>query len=702
MALGGRDPIIVRVAIIGGAWSTAYLLASIAVSQYASAAMVLSDLVYPLLEIATCGALAYAAVKGGGRQRWFFALMAASTGLGVCADTVWALFDMVFHRSPIPSLADALYLASLAVVIPAVVAGFGSTLRLGRSLLDASIIVLALGYGAVEFVVAPLLGRGLTSASLVVTSEGAMSIVAGLAAVMVLAVRAQVPRSFRLLAISLVVQSASWIAYDYLVISGRLTQADLVYAGWQVAWAMMSVAAAMAVRRPEPYDAKPVGRNRDVNLPVIVAGAGVVLLVATMRSISGRLDPLSLAIVVVAMTLVIVRLALVSRERHLLATRLQAALAEEERVAATDPLTGVPNRRTFDRAFEGAINSSHGSEDRIGLLLIDIDNFKDINDDYGHHVGDQVLRHAAARLKGAIRDSDLLARIGGDEFIILISAPTPNGLRTAARRCIFAFHEPVFERGVAVSLSVSIGGALLPDHATSADELVRIADEAMYGAKGLGKNCVAIGPTDAPQRTVPIPDRDLIPFLEMLADRVDNAQSDQEHSMAMLEITRRLAASLGLTLDQRRRCLAAARLHDIGKVGVPSSILTKPGPLTDAERQRMCEHAQIGATLLEAFPQTAEIAPIVAQHHERVDGRGYPHRRHGDQISIEARIVQVADVWTAMLADRPYRSSLTIDQARHQLLANRGSQFDPQVVDALLGLLDIVHPLTDARPTVTA
>jgi putative nucleotidyltransferase with HDIG domain len=134
--------------------------------------------------------------------------------------------------------------------------------------------------------------------------------------------------------------------------------------------------------------------------------------------------------------------------------------------------------------------------------------------------------------------------------------------------------------------------------------------------------------------------------------------------------------------------LAAARLHDIGKVGTPAHILTKPGPLTPAEKAVMQDHVRVGAELLAALPETCELAPIVAQHHEHYDGGGYPAGLAGERIAIEARIISVADAWTAMLADRPYRAALAVAAAREQLVQGVGTQFDPRVVGALLELLD--------------
>jgi len=156
----------------------------------------------------------------------------------------------------------------------------------------------------------------------------------------------------------------------------------------------------------------------------------------------------------------------------------------------------------------------------------------------------------------------------------------------------------------------------------------------------------------------------------------------------MVDVASRLAELMGLTIDQRRRCLSAARLHDVRKVGIPPAILTKPGALRPAEWAIMRDHVRIGAELLAACDQTRDIAPVVADHHERFDGSGYPAGKRGAQITLEARVIAVADAWTAMLADRPYRPALPEPKARGEIERGSGSQFDPQVVRAFFELLD--------------
>jgi len=185
--------------------------------------------------------------------------------------------------------------------------------------------------------------------------------------------------------------------------------------------------------------------------------------------------------------------------------------------------------------------------------------------------------------------------------------------------------------------------------------------------------------------------------LEALADKLDSEQALQEHSIAMIDIAARLCRRLGVSVTDRRLCLAAARLHDIGKVGTPLHILTKPGPLTTAETLIMRDHVRTGVEILHACPETRDIALIVGEHHERIDGKGYPNGKRGGEISIGAQIISVADAWTAMLSDRAYRTALSPADAREEMLRCAGTQFEGSIVAALLDIVDQPDHVRDHR-----
>lgn len=177
-------------------------------------------------------------------------------------------------------------------------------------------------------------------------------------------------------------------------------------------------------------------------------------------------------------------------------------------------------------------------------------------------------------------------------------------------------------------------------------------------------------------------------YLFGVADNVDAMLAPQEHSRAVGRWARALAREVGLDEVAVRRCELGGRLHDIGKIVIPESILAKPGPLSDGEWEQVRRHSEAGALLARAAPTVASVADVIAQHHERYDGLGYPAGLVGDEILVEARVVALCDAWAAMRTDRAYRSAMTAEEARRRVVLDRGTHFDPKLADAFLALVD--------------
>lgn len=190
--------------------------------------------------------------------------------------------------------------------------------------------------------------------------------------------------------------------------------------------------------------------------------------------------------------------------------------------------------------------------------------------------------------------------------------------------------------------------------------------------------------------------------LEHLADDVDRRESGEPLSLQIAEWAGCVADALGLAPDARSRCVAAARLHDVGKSVIPDSILCKVGPLTGDDTELIRSHPAEGARLVGEDPELAGVAAIIRSHHERYDGRGYPDRLAAEDIPLEARIVAVCDAWAGMRGPRAFRGALATRQAVQQLRAGSGSEFDPQVVHAFLHLLEtgVMSDVEDAEPVV--
>jgi two-component system, cell cycle response regulator len=357
-------------------------------------------------------------------------------------------------------------------------------------------------------------------------------------------------------------------------------------------------------------------------------------------------------------------------------------------IAHTDELTGALSRRRF------AVLAESVESDECGLLLLDADHFKCINDRHGHAAGDQALVQLADRIQGELRAGDLLARWGGEEFVILLADVADEGaLRTSAERIRAAIAAtPVSCGSEAVQLTVSIG-AVRGSRSEGLESLVAAADRALYVAKARGRNCVSLisdGPVavaaEAAAAHATEPDELRLARAVVQATSLHD-RNRHEHVTTVSELCAALATQLGLDDRAVLRCRLGGLLHDVGKVAVPSAILSKPTVLTAAEWDVVRNHCAHGESIVLGFDALRDIAPIVRHHHERVDGSGYPDGLAGDAIPIEARIVAAADTYDAIIADRSYRVARTPEDAFNELRAVAGTQLDPRIVEALLVVL---------------
>lgn len=347
--------------------------------------------------------------------------------------------------------------------------------------------------------------------------------------------------------------------------------------------------------------------------------------------------------------------------------------------AIRDPLTGLYNRRFFLETLEKEVQRAarYGSE--ASLVLFDVDDFKQINDTYGHAAGDDVLRAIAATATRIIRPVDSFARIGGEEFALLMpETPQMEALLVAERlRTTIARSAILRERRV----TVSGGLASCPVDTLDAAELQQQADAALYWAKRHGKDLCAVASEITLDRVDTPSDRRLAQLHSLVA-MVDEAHlQTRDHSQNVAAYAVAIGQELGLPSEQIVRLRRAAMLHDIGKVAVDAEILVKPGPLTAEEYAQVKTHSDTGGRIL-AHAGLVEEAGWVRGHHERFDGRGYPDGLAGDAIPLEARIIFVADSFEAMTSDRPYRRGMDTADAMVEVRACAGTQFDPAIVEA--------------------
>jgi diguanylate cyclase (GGDEF)-like protein len=364
---------------------------------------------------------------------------------------------------------------------------------------------------------------------------------------------------------------------------------------------------------------------------------------------------------------------------------LEEARAEAEMRANTDDLTGAYNRRHFAQIASESLASAAG---RSALLLIDADHFKQINDVYGHAVGDAVLAELANRLRSSIRPTDHLARWGGEEFAVLLrDVASEEQLAERAERLRNAVGKtPIEHEGIRIPLTTSVGAVLAPEGATL-DALVERADACLYAAKYQGRNRVSLEPGG---RAASTREPEVIGMARALAfassqrGGIPEEHAEQVARLAMLT-AERLELSVGIVL----LCRLGGWLHDVGKIAIPERILMKPGSLDAGEWATMKTHPVVGDTIVRRVAGLQDAAPAVRHHHERFGGGGYPDGLSGTDIPIEARIVCAADAYSAMTTDRPYSAARSPQEAAAELRRSAGVHFDPRVVEALLAVLGL-------------
>ena len=349
--------------------------------------------------------------------------------------------------------------------------------------------------------------------------------------------------------------------------------------------------------------------------------------------------------------------------------------------ARTDNLTGLGNHRAYQAALRGAITDAERDGTEFSLCIVDVDDFKRINDTYGHQVGDDVLSALAEILSNA-REGEAF-RCGGDEFALIFA-----GDGTAAFERITDVQEAVSGLGL-TPVTISVGIASYPGQADDADGLQRMADGALYWSKHHGKNRSFVyspkvvrihSAKELEWETERVARLRAAKNIVRFVDAKD--PSTANHSETVSALAAAIGAEMGLDENTVDQLALAGLLHDIGKIGIPDSLLQAPRALTPVEFETIKAHPALGFSLLEGLG----IAPIdewILHHHENWDGTGYPDRLAGEEIPLGARIVRVADAFEAMTANRPYRAAQSVEYALAELRANAGTQFESTAVAAV-------------------
>ena len=357
--------------------------------------------------------------------------------------------------------------------------------------------------------------------------------------------------------------------------------------------------------------------------------------------------------------------------------------AELVRQAHRDGLTGLLNKRSFEARLAEEAERLSARSRPLGLVVVDLDHFKAVNDEHGHPVGDRVLAEAARRIAAEARAIDSVGRIGGEEFAWLLPDAAPDETLAAAERLRAAMRARPFANGLELTASIGIC-----DLAEAADPttLMERADQALYWAKAHGRDAAlqwsaaTAARVDRARALAGAPD-ERVDALAAIADEADPAPGGG-HGRRVADLSVALAARLDWSPRRQARLHRAARVHDAGKALLSDGLLARPGPLSPLEAAHVRQHAALGAALGTGALDTEQVR-WVRHHHERWDGAGYPDGPAGDAIPDGARILALADAWDAMTTDRPYKPALPRDAALAEVDRLSGTQFMPDAAPLL-------------------
>lgn len=341
----------------------------------------------------------------------------------------------------------------------------------------------------------------------------------------------------------------------------------------------------------------------------------------------------------------------------------------------------------INEILAGEVNRARRYEHFLSVMMVDIDNFKLFNDTLGHMTGDRVLQRIARVLMTTCRSTDQIGRYGGDEFLIVMPETDFKEAEFLAQRVLQAVDKEKVVVGESqfLPISCSIGIATFPNIALTQQELIEKADAGMYQIKRSGGRGVGMINGDVPPH---LTSDNSWSVLDGLVAAVDNKDRyTREHSQTVTQYAISLARELGFRGEMLERLRTAALLHDVGKLGVPDRILRKPGPLTPDENLIIQQHPSFGVLLVNPVSLPQEVLSAIKYHHERYDGTGYPDGLEGETIPVLARILAVADSFSAMTTDRPYRKGMLWEKAIKELQEHAGTQFDPVVTEAFCRIL---------------
>lgn len=358
-----------------------------------------------------------------------------------------------------------------------------------------------------------------------------------------------------------------------------------------------------------------------------------------------------------------------------------SALTEARR---RDNLTGLVNHPTAVTRLAEVLATAKADGASVGIAMVDIDNFRLLNETYGSHAGDEALLLVARALESEAEPWLELGRFGPDEFLAIAPAAVARDLPAAMKRVqeVLGATSLQFDDSERLPLTVSAGVTYFPFHATGVNELLSAATIALGEAKGGGGNQTIIADAWASEPKAAQSNFDVLQGLVVTIDHKDRYTKRHSEDVACYALF--LASRLGMDESERSVLRTAGLLHDIGKIGIPDDILRKPGRLTPYEYEIVKQHVALGDLIVRDLPEIELVRAGVRHHHERWDGNGYLDRLTGTDIPLVARVLAVGDAFSAMTTTRPYRKALSVEQALDELREAAGSQLDPELVAAFV------------------
>jgi diguanylate cyclase (GGDEF)-like protein len=638
-------------ALAAGAWLALFAAGTLATEGHGTFGRLLCNVAYLVPHTLAIVLAIRAARRTTGVYRRLWTMLACVLPLWLAGELVVSYYHVVLLEEPaFPGVADAFFLSFYVGLIVTFLVGLRPALKVRswKAVLDASVLAVAVAFVGFIIVVEPQLSQAASLASLVGIAYPTLD-VAMLTILVSLTIASfrRPPRSLLLLTAAIGVGAVTDVGLTYVSLHTTAPELAWLKIGWETEALLLASAAVAALRGDGPQRSPDEQAHRDRGLTVVLLGVAATLIVSVIHTIGETIALDSGAVAVYVVGAIALRLRLTSAERERISIELEASLREQERIANTDELTGLHNRRFADRHLEARTRARQDDLPlETAVLVLDLDHFKEVNDAHGHPAGDEVLRIAATRLVAAGRPGDVVARYGGEEFVVILHDVDRPTLPAIAERFRAAIAEEPFAIGGEHPLIVttSVGGASMPADASTLTELLRIADRALYTAKSKGRNRIQIGAHADEDTTEGLIERgSVLNFVQDLVDYIDPGAGAAEQRNQAARWAGMLSDELGLDAGQRWRATAAARLHGIGKIGVPG-------------------RPEAGADILSLAPGLRDVAAVVREHQERAE------------ISIEARVVSVCLAWAAT-------------HSESDLLAAAGIRLDLRVVETFLSLL---------------